>query len=303
MPPVPSTIAARIAERVLVLDGATGTELERAGAGSALPLWSAGALLEAQEAVLRIHRDYANAGADILVANTFRTNPRTLRSVDCTRNGPELNRLAIDLARRAATGREILVAASIAPVEDCYHPEFVPAPTSLRAEHAQMMGWLTAAKPDLIWIETMNTVREVRIAAGCAAERQLPFVVSMVVAENGNLLSGESIEDVVEAIEPLQPLAVGLNCIPPRGLSAILPRLRSATSLPLVAYGHIGNRTPIRGWSYGQEISPAEYAEFAAEWIGMGVRIVGGCCGTTPAHIAAVRQKVDQLSGRSSASA
>ena len=186
----------------------------------------------------------------------------------------------------------MLVAASVAPVEDCYYPERVPVEDVLHEEHGQMMGWLRAAGPDLIWIETMNTVREARAAAQAVAALGLPFAVSFVVEETGDLLSGEALEEAVGAVEPLGPLALGLNCIPPRGLSGLLPRLRRATDRPLAAYAHINNRKPIRGWSYVQSLSPVEYGECARQWVDMGANIVGGCCGTRPEHIRAVRERV-----------
>lgn len=273
----------------LVLDGATGTELERQGCRSPAPLWSADALLSAPDVVEAIHRDYVAAGADIVVANTFRTNPRTLRAVGLQERGAELNRRAVDLARRAVRGHDVLVAASVGPVEDCYHPERVPAEGVLQDEHAEMAAWLGAAGLDLIWIETMGMVREARAAASAAVDAGLPFAVSFVIQENGNLLGGEHLEDAVAAMEILNPLAVGLNCIPPRGLTLILPRLRQVTSRPLAAYAHINNPVPLRGWSFSQRATPSEYASYAQQWLALGVTIVGGCCGTTPAHIAAVR--------------
>ena len=273
----------------IVLDGATGTELERRCACDSPPLWSAGALLSAPDVVAAVHRDYVAAGADIVVADTFRTNPRTLRAVGLLERGAELNDLAIDLARRAAVGQDVLVAASVGPVEDCYHPERVPAEAVLLDEHRQMMTWLAIAKPDLIWIETMNTIREARTATSVAMERDLPCVVSFMTQENGDLLSGERLEDAVAAVEALNPLAIGLNCIPPRGLTTMLPRLRRATSHSMAAYAHIGNPAPLRGWSFAEGATPAEYAAHARQWLALGATVIGGCCGTTPAHIQAVR--------------
>jgi len=281
-------LRARLRAGRLVLDGATGTELERRGVSSELPLWSAGALLTAPEVVEAVHRDYVVAGAQIIVANTFRTNPRTLRAAGCFDRGQELNRLAVELARRAAGDRDVFVAASVAPVEDCYCPERVPSDAELWHEHRQMVTWLAEAAPDFVWIETMNTRREARIAAAAAAEAGLPFVASFVVSECGDLLSGEPLEQAVAAVGEFRPVAVGLNCIPPRGLSALLPRLRRATDLPLIAYAHIANAVPIRGWSYAEDADPAEYAEYARSWVAAGATVVGGCCGTTPAHIRAV---------------
>jgi len=284
----------------VVLDGAMGTELERRRAAHPAPLWSAGALLDAPQAVKAIHAEYVRAGADILVANTFRTNPRTLRAAGVLDQGPALNALAVSLARQAAAhlgkpGGQVLVAASVAPVEDCYRPDLVPSESELWAEHSQMMEWLAAAGPDLIWIETMNTLREAGIAARVAATIGLPVAISFVVRENGDLLGGDRLEDAVAAVEPARPVAIGLNCIPPRGLSRILPRLRQATGRRLAAYAHIGNPVPIRGWSFSEDMHPVEYAEYARQWLGLGALIIGGCCGTGPAHIQAVRRMVDQL--------
>jgi len=287
------TLRHRFKHDRLLLDGATGTELERRGVACPLPLWSAGALVDAPHVVEAIHRDYVEAGADIIVANTFRTNPRTLRNACRSSDGPMLNESAIELARRAARGRDVLIAASLAPLEDCYHPERVPCDDELQAEHAQMAAWLAAAGPDLVWIETMSTVRELHAAATAVAEYDLPFAASVVVRETGELLSGDALEDAVAAVEPLGPLAVGLNCIPPRGMSDILPRLRRLTARPLAAYAHIGNPTPIRGWSYAQDVTPDQYADYARQWLQLGATVVGGCCGTTPAHTRAVRAIID----------
>ncbi len=283
-----------------VLDGATGTELERRGIPAALPLWSAAALDSAPNVVTAIHREYIEAGADIIAANTFRTNVRTLARAGRTADGPRLNQLAVALARRAVAdatapprpaGLRILVAASVAPVEDCYCPQRVPTAATLQSEHRQMMAWLQAAHPDLIWIETMTTIREARAAAEAAATLTLPFVISFTTQETGELLGGEPLADAVAAALPFGPLAVGVNCIPPRGLTTLLPRLRQLTTLPLAAYAHVNNAAPIPGWTYGQMMDADEYGRTARSWLNLGAAIVGGCCGTTPEHIRAIRHQ------------
>ncbi len=293
--PSSELIADSLHHAPLLLDGATGTELERRGAGGPPPLWSAAALLTAPAIVQQIHADYVAAGADILVADTFRTNPRTLRRAGLYDRGRALNRLAVALARAAAKNaphQPVWVAASVAPVEDCYRPDLVPSDDELEHEHAELLDWLAAAGPDLLWLETMNTAREARIAAAAAAIRNLPLAASFVVAEDGRLLGGDTLEEAVQAVEPLQPLALGLNCIPPRGATALLPRLRHATGRPLAVYAHVNNVRPIRGWSYAQSVGPEEYAAYAAQWISAGASIVGGCCGTQPAHIRAIRARI-----------
>jgi S-methylmethionine-dependent homocysteine/selenocysteine methylase len=276
---------------VLLLDGATGTELERQGVPTPRPLWSAAALIDCPQVVERVHRAYVEAGADIIVANTFRTNVRTLRAAGYLAQGEALNRLAVGLARKAvcACGSQALVAASVGPVEDCYRPELVPDEAQLEQEHGQMMAWLKAAGPDLVWIETINTVREARAAAQAAWQAGLAFAVSFVAAETGRLLGGEALEEAVEAVESFGPVAIGLNCIPPRGLAEILPRLRALVKCRLAVYAHVNNPVPIPGWSYSQVVDAAEYALWARWWVELGADIVGGCCGTGPEHISAVR--------------
>ena len=218
--------------------------------------------------------------------------------------GPVLNRRAVDVARQAieveqarqvaagAVPSDVFVAVSVAPVEDCYIPELVPEEVVLVEEHARMLAWVKAAGPDLIWIETMNTVREARAAARAAANASLPFVASFALREDGRLLSGEWLEEAVEAVETFEPIALGLNCIPPDGITAHLPRLRRATRRPVAAYAHINNPTPTPGWSFSQDATPEQYARQVKRWLDAGVSIVGGCCGTTPAHIRAVRNLV-----------
>jgi S-methylmethionine-dependent homocysteine/selenocysteine methylase len=320
--------------RVLVLDGAMGTELERRGVPTPRPLWSAAALISHPEVVEAIHNAYVGTGADIIVANTFRTNVRTLSAKRIDKRGKKLNKTALDLARKAARAymkhlrdlqktadlardtmwhrtavrslewelrgrklRRVLVAASVAPLEDCYIPDLVPVESVLDEEHAQMMSWLKAAGPDLIWIETMNTVREARAAARAARNAELPFVVSFVLREDGCLLGGERLEDAVAAVEAFEPIALGLNCIPPDGITAHLPRLRQATQLPLAAYAHINNRKPTPGWTFSQKARPRQYAGHVKRWLDLGATIVGGCCGTTVTHIYAVRNTVNRYLG------
>lgn len=289
-----AALVSRLARGAVVLDGAMGTELERRGACGTAPLWSAAALDQAPQSVAAIHREYVAAGAEIVVANTFRTNPRTLNRLGCTGEGPRLCRLALELARAATTGadRPTWVAASVAPVEDCYQPALVPNEAALQREHGEFAEWLAAAGADVLWIETMGTVREAAVAARAARAVGLPFAASFVLSEAGRLLGGESLSAAVAAVEPLEPLALGVNCIPPTGIDQVLPALRALTDRPLSVYGHIGNTHPLPGWSYGQQATPMAYARHALAWLAAGATILGGCCGTTAAHIAAVAAAV-----------
>ena len=281
----------------LLLDGATGTELERLGIPSHQPLWSCNALLEAPEAVEDVHASHARAGADLIVANTFRCGPRALRKAGIEDIDSEGARL-VDRAVRLARSTNKIVGVSVAPVEDCYQPEAVPVDRDLEAEHGLLADWIAAAQPDLTWIETMNTAREAGIAARASAERGLPFAVNFVLCEENTLLSGDSLKSAFDAVcsAGTPPVAIGVNCIPPKGATRALPRLLdlAGDDIPITVYAHIGNLTPIPGWRYAQSLDSAAYAEAAARWVDMGARVVGGCCGTTAAHVAAMRATIER---------
>ena len=280
----------------LLLDTAMGTELERRGARASLPLWSAWALLDDPTLVLAIHRDEVAAGADVLTADTFRTHARTLDKAGRKRKAAELTGRAIELARQAAeeAGRPVLVAGSLAPLEDCYRPDLVPDDGSLWQEHGQQARRLREAGVDLVLAETHNTVRELVAAVRAAKEVGLPVVASAVTDGDGRLLSGESIEEAARALGPLRPEALAINCVPARKLLHDLTALsEAAPGAPLAAYGNLGPPSGPEKTLFTEEIAPEDYAELAREWLAVGARIVGGCCGTTPAHTAALRRMID----------
>jgi S-methylmethionine-dependent homocysteine/selenocysteine methylase len=277
----------------ILLDAAMGTELQRRGADTRLPLWSARALRDSPALVSAIHREEVEAGADVLTANTFRTHRRTLEKGGLGHRSRELTALAVQLAREAARGanREVFVAGSLSPLEDCYRPGLVPDDAALEREHREQAESLAAAGVDLLLLETHNSVRELVAAARAAKKTGLPFVASMVTDGSGRLLSGESIGSAAHAVAPFRPVALSINCVPARKLESDFDDLVSvAPGIPLAAYGNLGLPADDIGWAFTQELSPSAYAEYARRWLAVGARLVGGCCGTTPAHTAAVRE-------------
>lgn len=280
----------------LLFDGATGTELHRRGVDTTLPLWSARALLEAPDVLREIHRDYVQAGADILTTNTFRTHRRNLSRAGMGERAGELTRLAVEIAQecaRAGAGRHVFVAGSIAPLEDCYSPTLVPPDAELAREHAELARNLAAAGVDFLLVETMNTVREVAAATRAAVATGLPAVASVVCGPDGNLLSGEGISEVVEALAPLGPAALLVNCAPAPDLERPLAALRAETNLPVGGYGNVGHADDQHGWVNTDAVDPSAYARYAGEWLQLGATLVGGCCGTTPLHTRALRRLLD----------
>jgi S-methylmethionine-dependent homocysteine/selenocysteine methylase len=278
----------------LLLDGATGTELERRGVACDLPLWSARALTQAPEVLEAIHRDYVAAGVDALTANTFRTHARSLAAAGMADRARAWTELAVASARNAAAGadREILVLGSAAPLEDCYRPDLVPSRPELEREHRTHADHLAGAGVDAVLVETMNTAREARVAAQAARACGLPVIVSFVCDAEARLLSGESLAEALDAVTPLAPVAVGVNCLPPRAVPACLEVLASA-DVPFAVYANLG--APSGGKdARGEDCTPQEFATAALEWLRRGARLVGGCCGTRPDHLRAVRNAIDR---------
>ncbi len=283
----------------ILIDGATGTELERRGYDARLPLWSTRALLDAPEAIEAIHSQYLAAGAELLTAATFRTQERVLARArelgqPVTMSGRELCTRAIDLARSAsrASGRKIFVCGSAPPLEDCYRPDLVPDDEHLAREHREHALNLAEAGADLILVETMNCQREAVAACSAAAQTGLPFLLSFVSWQAGSILSGESLARAIDACLEHGPSAILVNCLPPSAARACLETL-SAAGLPFGVYPNLGPPDPESG-RRSEDRSPDEFAVLAREWLTAGARLVGGCCGTTPDHIAAIRTLVSE---------
>lgn len=283
----------------MLLDAAMGTELERRGLAGPAPLWSAAALLGDPDAVRQIHRHEVAAGAEILTANTFRVHRRALDRAGRREEPRWLTALAVHLARDAAEAgsgeRQVFVAGSQSPLEDCYRPDLVPDDAALGREHGERADDLAASGVDAILVETHNSVRELVAATRAAKATGLPVLVSMVTGGAGHLLSGEDIEDAVRAILPLEPDAIGINCVPSRTLAHDLRVLQAAVNAaggtPLVAYGNLGR--PAVDGGYAADAPPEGYADEAHAWLELGARIVGGCCGTRSFHTAALRRLLD----------
>lgn len=274
--------------RPIVLDGAMGSELLRRGIPTALPLWSAHALLEHPEVVRSVHGDHVEAGAEVLTANTFRTNPRTLERCGLADRHEELTALAVRLAREAAASAPgVLVAGSIAPLEDCYEPGLVPPDSDLEREHSRMARTLARAGCELLLVETMNTLREARAAAAAGLETGLPVWVSFVVGPGARLLSGEDLREAAGEVERLGASAVLVNCAPLPVAAEAFRVLRGSTGLPCGLYPNHGRSDPVHGWS-SDPLDARLFERLARGWFEEGARIVGGCCGTTPDHVRAI---------------
>ncbi len=279
--------------KLLLLDGATGTELNRRGVDTGLPLWSANALItDAGLNVLRqVHLDYLNAGADIITTNTFRANRRALAGKGLSAH--ELTLRAVATAREvvAEFGKPALVAGSVSSLEDCYRPDLVPPAGECHAEHTERIHDLVEGGVDLLLIETMNSINEAVIAAKIATATGLPTWVTFVCDKKGSILSGESLTHAAEILMPFGVRALGVNCMPAHTIAQPLKELRAicGDNFPLMAYGNIGYVDDEQGWINTDATDPQGYLQHARNWP---AQIIGACCGSTPDHIRALKQGI-----------
>lgn len=272
--------------RPLLADGAMATNLFDRGLvpGDPPEAWNA----DHPDRVQALHRDFVAAGADILLTNSFGGHPWRLRPFGLAGRTAELNRHAAHHARAAAegAGRPVLVAGAVGPTGE----RAVTAEAA--AGFALQMQALAAGGVDLLWIETMSYAEEIRMAVRAAAARRLPFVVTASFDARGRTLGGLDAAGFARlaAEIPAPPLAIGVNCgTGPAALLRDLAALRAAApQVLLVSKGSAGLPTTRQGRLH-YPASPADMRDGAVAAVAAGACVVGGCCGTTPAHLAAMR--------------
>ncbi|WP_437876985.1 homocysteine S-methyltransferase family protein [Sorangium sp. So ce513] len=283
-------VAVATAADIVVLDGPLGTELAARGIETPSPLWSAAALLDARgcDVVRAIHRDYARAGATVHTANTFRARRRQAGAA-----WAELAARAVALAREAAreAGPRHRVAGSIAPIEDCYRPDLSPA--DAREEHRELARVLASAGVDVLLCETFPHVGEALVALEEAVATGVEAWVSFTAGPEADLLSPEDVEVAAREAVARGARAVLVNCTPAARTLPYVERL-AGCGVPFGAYANAGAESEGLGWRAAPGgAAAARYADLARGWIEAGATIVGGCCGTGPEHIAALRALAD----------
>lgn len=241
--------------------------------------------------VAAIHADHVAAGAEIVTANTFRTTARALERAGLAagaaaeRRAAELTHAAVALARQA---RPPFVAGSMATLEDCYEPELVPDAGTLAREHGWHARNLARAGVDLLLVETMNSVRESVAAARAALVTGLPVVVGLVCGKDGRMLSGETVAAAARTLLAEGVHGLAINCTPSATLHEPLAELVGAVGgrVTCGAWGNVGCVDELEGWRTTSDFPPPEFAAAGRRWRALGASLVGGCCGTTPEHLA-----------------
>lgn len=266
---------------IRILDGPVGTLLIERGVPCPEPAWSAHAVENAPETVRAVHTEYAKAGACIHTAATFRTRFEAVGA-----RWSALTETAVRLARESARPGD-LVAGSLAPVADCYRPDLSPPDAAIR--HRQLAERLQAVGADIILVETFPHVDEALAALAAARATGLPVWISFTAGPNADLLTPDAIRRGANAAVELGAEAVLVNCIPAIKTLAFV-RALNGLPVPFGAYANAGSPSDQIGWQIDAD-GPRLYADLAEQWVEAGATILGGCCGTRPAHIAELRRR------------
>jgi 5-methyltetrahydrofolate--homocysteine methyltransferase len=282
---------------VLLADGGMGTGLFQLGlvSGDNPELWN----VEQPEKVASVHRGFVEAGSDIILTNTFGGNRYRLMLHRHEDRVAELNRAGARLAREVAdaAGRPVLVGGSMGPTGEIFQPVGTLAAADGEAAFAEQAEALAEGGVDMLWIETISAAEELAAALRGAARTGLPIVSTMSFDTNGRTMMGlapEAALDLAHAM-PVRPIAFGANCgIGPADLVATVLGFaaRAEPDELLIAKGNCGIPVFQDGhihYSGTPEIMGA-YARLARD---AGARIVGGCCGTGPEHLCAMRRALD----------
>ena len=272
-------------KRFVFLDGGMGTQLQARGLqpGQKPEL----AALEMPEVLTAIHTDYANAGADILLANTFGANAKKLTG--CGHTVDEVVSASIACARKAAETTGACVALDIGPLGELLVPAGTLAFEDAYNEFAQVIRAGAAAGADLVFLETMTDLYELKAAILAARENcDLPVFTSMSFESRGRTFTGCTVESYAVTAAGLGADAVGINCsLGPKEILPFAQRLCRSVPAGVPVFVKPNAGLPNPDGSYN--LDPDEFAAEMKEYAAIGVSMVGGCCGTTPAEVDALR--------------
>lgn len=282
-----------LGKKMLFFDGATGTQLQARGLkpGELPESWN----FSHPDIVEAVHRSYLDVGSDIVKSNTFGACSIKLKGTGL--NTGEVVAQAVKIARKACAGRsEKFVALDIGPTGKLLAPYGDLPFEEAVASYGEVVRCGAAAGADLILIETMSDTYEIKAALLAAKENcDLPVCVTMTFDENGKLLTGGTVAAAAVMCEGLGADAVGFNCgLGPAQIRKLLPQMLKAVSLPIIINPNAG--LPVeRGGKTCYDLGPEEYADLMREMAAEGVSLMGGCCGTAPAHIEAMIKKCGSL--------
>jgi methionine synthase I (cobalamin-dependent) len=280
--------------RPLLADGATCTNYFAAGLASGEPpeFWTE----QRPEEVTGLHQRFVDAGADIILTNTFGCNPHRLKLHKAEARTFELAKGAAELARQVADAapRPVVVGGSVGPTGELFEPLGALTHEAAVASFSEEIRGLKAGGADVVWIETMSSAEEVHAAATAAIANDMPYVATCSFDTAGRTMMGilPSQLSGILAAEPVPPLAQGANCgVGAPDILVTVLEMQGAT-VPIISKGNCGV-PQFQGTEIVYSGTPELMGRYAAMAVDAGAQIIGGCCGTTPSHLAAMRAALD----------
>jgi len=276
---------------LIIGDGAMGTMLQAKGltAGTLPEIWNA----EHAELVTQVHRAYLNAGSRIITTNTFGGNRLLMDKKGIAERSAELTRLGASLAKDVADDRA-WVAGSVGPTGELMKPMGTLSIATAEEVFAEQIEALAEGGADLILIETQHDVEEACAAVRMAATRtDLPVFCTFAFNPKGFTMMGLNAQEAAVRAKEAGADVVGANCGDgPEAIRAALKMMKGATDLPIMAQSNAGLPRIGENGETIWDFSPEEAVEYARIFVSLGATIVGGCCGTGPAHIAAIASEM-----------
>lgn len=266
---------------VVVLDGAIGTELLRRGFVAEGEAWTARAAVTDRALLESVHAAYAESGATLHTANTFRAQPRLFPD-DCERLVRESVR-----AVRVAVRSSDRVVGSLAPIVDCYRPDLAPPEEISAPLHARMARALADSAVDAILCEGFANPDELRVASACAAATGLPVWAAMTAGPEGSLLTPRALASGLRGSLDHGVERVFVHCIDVATIDDWVTAV-AALGVPFGVYANAGDPAGHGGWGRETEEAVGAYGNAARRFRDAGATVIGGCCGTSSRHIAAV---------------
>lgn len=276
--------------KILVLDGATGTNLQQRGLPGGTPsdIW----VMDNPDAVMQLHRDFVEAGSDIILTNTFGSTRLHLEHAGLADRFERTNRSAVELACRVVEGSATLVGGSMGPLGEMLEPYGMLRDADAEAAYAEQACILSDAGVDLLVIETQFDLNEAKAAIrGVRSVTDLPLVCSFSYDRGTRTMMGVKPSQMASEFAPMGVTALGINC--GRSLEdnfKALEELRQATDLPIWFKPNAGLPHNNAAGNLQYDVTPEIMAAQVAQWVAAGARLVGGCCGTSPEHLKAIAQ-------------
>lgn len=274
--------------RPLILDGAMGSLLQENNVPVDDNLWMSKAILDQPEVIKNIYCEYIEAGADIITTNTFRTNPSSVNTSDYT--SELLVKEAVKIAKESIENKNVLIAGSNPPAEDCYQVERTLSKSEIESNHKQHIDLLIQNGCDFILNETQSHLDEIKFICNYCNERNIPYVMSLFVDDDLKILSGEYITEVLEFIIRSNPLAIGFNCIKISTFDNIYNSMNLNFNWGL--YLNCGDGT-FKNEDIKCGVLPDEYTNSIKNYMDKSPLFIGACCGSSPKHIKEIKKLLD----------